>query len=195
VPACFASRISCAALSRTCDTLPGADASSGKYIVWIESTTMTEGFSSSTRRSTVVMSFSESTYMPVSEAPSRFARSRTCRADSSPDTYSTRPPARAMFASACVSSVDFPMPGSPPTSTTEPSTTPPPSTRSSSPMPEGLRSAASSGISSILTASAPAPGARFSFFSGGFPSGERTSSTSVFQFSHSGHRPSHRPVS
>src|SRR3954469_8402085 len=42
---------------------------------------------------------------------------------------------------ACVSSVDFPMPGSPPTSSTEPRTKPPPVTRSSSAMPEESRGA------------------------------------------------------
>ena len=42
---------------------------------------------------------------------------------------------RAMFAAACSSSVDLPMPGSPPSSTSDPGTTPPPSTRSNSPMP------------------------------------------------------------
>ena len=38
---------------------------------------------------------------------------------------------------ACVSSVDLPMPGSPPTSSTEPRTKPPPVTRSSSAIPDG----------------------------------------------------------
>src|ERR1700760_765555 len=42
---------------------------------------------------------------------------------------------------ACVSSVDLPMPGSPPTSSTEPRTKPPPVTRSSSGMPEDSRGA------------------------------------------------------
>src|ERR1700752_1464501 len=42
---------------------------------------------------------------------------------------------------ACVSSVDLPMPGSPPTSSTEPRTKPPPVTRSSSAMPEDKRGA------------------------------------------------------
>src|SRR5271169_3609816 len=42
---------------------------------------------------------------------------------------------------AWVSSVDLPMPGSPPTSSTEPRTKPPPVTRSSSAMPEGRRGA------------------------------------------------------
>src|SRR6185437_4538261 len=42
---------------------------------------------------------------------------------------------------ACVSKVDLPMPGSPPTNSTEPRTKPPPVTRSSSVMPEGRRGA------------------------------------------------------
>ena len=44
----------------------------------------------------------------------------------------------ASDAAACSSSVDLPMPGSPPTSVTEPGTSPPPSTRSSSPIPVDL---------------------------------------------------------
>src|SRR4051812_45558554 len=42
---------------------------------------------------------------------------------------------------ACVRRVDLPMPGSPPTSSTEPRTKPPPVTRSSSTMPEESRGA------------------------------------------------------
>src|SRR6185503_8775791 len=42
---------------------------------------------------------------------------------------------------ACVRSVDLPMPGSPPTRSTEPRTKPPPVTRSSSAMPEARRGA------------------------------------------------------
>src|SRR5437879_3476177 len=50
-------------------------------------------------------------------------------------------PARASRLVACVNSVDLPMPGSPPTSSTEPRTKPPPVTRSSSPMPDERRGA------------------------------------------------------
>src|SRR5712675_1967817 len=50
-------------------------------------------------------------------------------------------PARAIMLVACVSSVDLPMPGSPPTKSTEPRTNPPPVTRSSSTMPEDSRGA------------------------------------------------------
>src|ERR1700736_648726 len=42
---------------------------------------------------------------------------------------------------ACVGRVDLPMPGSPPTSSTEPRTNPPPVTRSSSTIPEDRRGA------------------------------------------------------
>src|SRR5436190_331864 len=42
---------------------------------------------------------------------------------------------------ACVNKVDLPMPGSPPTRSTEPRTKPPPVTRSSSVMPEDRRGA------------------------------------------------------
>src|SRR6195952_3647061 len=44
---------------------------------------------------------------------------------------------------ACVSRLDLPIPGSPPTSSTEPRTKPPPVTRSSSAMPEAMRGASS----------------------------------------------------
>ena len=44
---------------------------------------------------------------------------------------------RAMAARACSRRVDLPIPGSPPSSVTEPATRPPPSTRSSSPTPTG----------------------------------------------------------
>src|SRR6202042_829409 len=50
-------------------------------------------------------------------------------------------PARASGLVACVNSVDLPMPGSPPTSSTDPRTKPPPVTRSSSAMPDDRRGA------------------------------------------------------
>lgn len=90
--------------------------------------------------------------------PSRRARILICRTDSSPEIYSTRAPFCAKCSEACSSSVDLPMPGSPPTSISEPSTTPPPSTRSSSPMPVVARALVSSGISERRIALAPVPG-------------------------------------
>ena len=51
--------------------------------------------------------------------------------------------ARASAAQAWISSVDLPMPGSPPISVAEPGTKPPPATRSSSPMPVTMRGSGS----------------------------------------------------
>ena len=56
---------------------------------------------------------------------------RRCRSAAAPDC--------AKAAAACSSSVDLPMPGSPPTRIAEAGTRPPPSTRSSSAMPLRLR--------------------------------------------------------
>ena len=43
MPVCLATRVSCAAHSRTCATEPGADVSCSEYSVWIESITATAG--------------------------------------------------------------------------------------------------------------------------------------------------------
>ncbi len=83
---------------------------------------------------------------PSGSSPSRCARIATWAADSSPVTYSALRSA-AIAACDCSSSVDLPMPGSPPINTTEPGTRPPPSTRSSSLNPELKR-----GVSPVRTA-------------------------------------------
>ena len=69
-------------------------------------------------------------------------------------------PDAARPAAAWRRSVDLPIPGSPPTSTTEPSTRPPPRTRSSSPIPIGRRGRAGSATAprAVGWASAPAAG-------------------------------------
>ena len=85
-PLVLARRISTEADSRTCETEPGALASSGRYMVWIESTMASSGRSRSICRSTMVMSFSERTYNSLEEAPSRRARILIWRVDSSPET-------------------------------------------------------------------------------------------------------------
>src|SRR5882672_197542 len=66
--------------------------------------------------------------MPASSTPSRCPLIRICWADSSPDTYSTLPPPAATCAAACMSNVDFPTPGSPPTRTRLPATISPSAT-------------------------------------------------------------------
>ena len=71
-------------------------------------------------------------------APSRSARSRTCwRRLLGGDEQARGCRAAPCAASTWSSSVDLPMPGSPPSSVTEPGTSPPPSTRSSSATPVG----------------------------------------------------------
>ena len=64
------------------------------------------------------------------------------------DVEVARPPA-ARLPSADVTIVDLPIPGEPPSRTSEPGTSPPPSTRSSSPMP--VRSRATRGASTWLS--------------------------------------------
>ena len=56
--------------------------------------------------------------------PSLSALIFTCSADSSPETYSTLP-SPLILSQSCKIKVDFPIPGSPPTSTSEPFTSPP----------------------------------------------------------------------
>ncbi len=81
--------------------------------------------------------------------------------------------------------MDFPIPGSPPRSTTEPGTRPPPSTRSKPGRPVARRGRCSRPISPIDTACGDAaPGAART-------AAARTSSTNEFHSPQSGQRPSH----
>src|SRR5947207_11235430 len=101
-------------------------------------------------------------------------------------------PACSRRAAHCSSRVDFPMPGSPPTSTTDPGTMPPPSTKSNSRRP-------------VCHRSTPGPPPRADRRTGGradssdrlsvrppdrhsFPT---ASSTRVFHAPHASHRPAH----
>ena len=121
--------------SRTWPTEPGAPVSSGACSVCTESITQTSGRSAAIVASTVSRSVSASTGTSSAPAPSRDARRRICAADSSPETYSVRRPDAWRLPSAMFVSVDLPMPGEPPSSTSEPGTRPPPRTRSNSPIP------------------------------------------------------------
>ena len=95
----------------------------------MESTTAITGRSFS--MASVIFSIDVSVYrrMLSLTMPRRLARSAICLGDSSPDTYKTVP-SDANCSATCRSSVDLPIPGSPPTSATEPATRPPPRTRS-----------------------------------------------------------------
>jgi hypothetical protein len=92
--------------------------------------------------------------------------------------------------SACSSSVDLPMPGSPPISTTPPSTMPPPSTRSSSSCRWGC--ARHVGWPRCPPAWPPAGfGQRLEAVLCPAGAGSATDSISVFQAPQAGHLPSH----
>ena len=121
--------------------LPGADCSFSEKTVWIESTISTTGLTRAASSRIRSRQVSASRYSGGASRPSRSPRIFNCWTDSSPEAYSTGPSVRATAAAICSSSVDLPIPGSPPSNTAEPGTMPPPSTRSSSPLPLGMRSA------------------------------------------------------
>src|SRR5919198_3878247 len=120
---------------------------------------------------------------------SRRARNATCWADSSPLTYSTlSPTACDKEASICSSRVDLPIPGSPPSNTTEPATNPPPSTRSSSLRPVGVRIPSTSGTSPKVQIAGSALPGRPRVVA---PLWEAITSIKLFQAPHSPHWPDH----
>ena len=152
MPRCLATRIKAAVTSRIWVTPPGEPSASAVPMVCTESTTSSEGRTSSTWPSTVPRSVSAARYSSSASASVRPARSRTWAADSSPVTYRVVRPAFAHCAATSSSSVDLPTPGSPASSTTAPGTRPSPSTRSSSPTPVRTRAAASASTSLIRVA-------------------------------------------
>src|SRR3989441_46577 len=119
----------------------------------------------------------------------RPARSRIWSGDSSPDTYSVGTPACSSRAAHCSSSVDLPMPGSPPTSTTDPGTMPPPSTKSNSRRPVCHRSNPAAPTADSRTGGLP--DGTGCFLSARPPVRPTASSTSVFHAPHASQRPPH----
>ena len=197
VPLSLAKRMSRAAHSRTCPTLPGAPSRSPVKHVWMESTIITAG-----RCSAAVARMDSRFVSPMSETssdppPSRSARSFTCSGDSSPLTYSVAWPADSRRAATCSRMVDLPMPGSPPTSTMEPGTTPPPSTKSNSARPVRRRwlsvptTSRRRGVACTAPPwpKPPAPAARRAFLE--VAAGVMISSTSVFHSPQASHLPCH----
>ena len=149
MPRSFATRMRADATSRTWVTPPAAPSTADDETVWTESRTSSSGRTSSTWPSTADRSVSAARNSFGASALIRSARNRIWAADSSPDTYRLRPPARARSAATSRSRVDLPTPGSPATRTTPPRTRPPPSTRSSSLMHVESARAASTSIWSI----------------------------------------------
>ena len=190
VPDCLAKRVSWAAHSLTCATDPGAEVRASEYRVWMESITATSGLISRSVPRIFSSWISACSCRFGASRPSRFARRATCEPDSSPLTYRTFLE-WARLTSVCSRSVDFPIPGSPPISTTPPGTSPPPSTRSNSPMPELKRGTSIASISdSDSTGAVWAMPCRL--VEKRFDEvGSTTVSTSVFHWPQAGHFPAH----
>ena len=193
----FATRASRPATSRTWPTDPAAPVSPAACSVWTESITQTSGRSASSVASTTSRSVSATTGTRSASSPSRSARSRTCTADSSPETYRTEWPAAASRPSAPAVIVDFPIPGEPPRSTSEPGTIPPPTTRSSSARPVTSRATGSASTCASGTGRAAGAEPRRAPPEPPEPPPVWTgrSSTSVFHSPQPGQRPSQPAVS
>ena len=131
-PVFFANTIKSRVHSRNCVALPGVPARSPLYTVWMESTTSTCGFVSRAWFKIFSRFVSHSSSMSLPETFNLSLRSFTWHALSSPLTYSALTPAAFIVASVVSTSVDLPIPGSPPMSTRLPGAKPPPSTRSNS---------------------------------------------------------------
>ena len=137
---------------RTWATEPGADDRSGSNTVWIESIMARPGLRSAISASTPLILQSPPTCTPSPASPSLAKRPDTCCGDSSADTESAGECCAAHDAVTCVSNVDLPTPGSPPTRVMDPATRPPPSTRSNSTTPVGSGTHARSSSSASGTA-------------------------------------------
>src|SRR5215468_3744443 len=101
-----------------------------------------------------------------------------------------RRPAFAKAAPSWRSSVDLPMPGSPPMSSAEPGTTPPPVTRSSSASPVGMRATLGALSANVSRVTARLLEARAKPEPGG--TGTSASSLSVFHAPQAAHLPAQR---
>ena len=155
-PVCLAKRIIACAPVRTCVTVPGADSAMSLHSVWIEidddevrARPLRRAWRGCPRhwsrppggRRCPPRRGAGRAAAPARRLPRRRRRSRGCRC-------------RERAAAACISSVDLPMPGSPPTRIAEPRTKPPPVARSSSAMPVSMRGASSISPESDVSATA-----------------------------------------
>jgi hypothetical protein len=85
-PLALATRVRCAAHSRTCATEPGAEVSWSEYTVWIESITQNAGLLGVQRGQDALELDLGQHRAPAAIQPSRRARSATCAPLSSPVT-------------------------------------------------------------------------------------------------------------
>ena len=136
MPRALASRVMRSATSRTCPTEPAAPVSSAATSVCTESITQTSGrYGLERREHGVEVGLRQ--HRDVERAPRAAARRAAGPAPATPRRRRRASSGRRAprLPSAIAVSVDLPMPGEPPSRTTEPGTSPPPSTRSSSPIP------------------------------------------------------------
>ena len=184
---CLASCTKRCAQPRTCTTEPGAEPRAGSATAWMLSMTSNSGCTLSSAATMLVSDGSDSNHKLSFSACRRSARKRTCCALSSAVTYND-----LVFhaASSCNNSVDLPMPGSPPSSVTEPGTRPPSSTRSISEMPVGMGWPM---LASSLLMGCAVPGGMSAMPAASVETsfGSSTSSTRVFHAPHESHLPAH----
>lgn len=121
----------------------------------------------------------------------RSARSLTCNALSSPETYNVACPAASSREATCNSRVLFPMPGSPPTSTMLPGTIPPPRTKSNSSSPVRHRGVSAAVTAPSATVRATVPAADLAVVLLLVMTGVTISSANVFHALQLSHRPAH----
>ena len=173
-------------------TVPGAEDISGEYTVWIESTIINSGFIFSKCASIILRLFSAKIYKFCELTPNLLALIFIWDSDSSPDIYNTFLLVFATLLDTCIKSVDFPIPGSPPTNTKEPFTIPPPNTLSNSSISVVNLSSFTATIEFMLTGCELDLSIIKTSFLVFFSS---ISSTKEFHFIHSGHLPIHLLVS
>ena len=151
MPLALAAATSRATAPRTCEGLPGPPATVASNSVCTESTTASGGWRLSIVAMTVSRSPSIKTWTVGEAHPTRRARSPSCSADSSPEQYSAADSGLPHRWATCSARVDLPIPGSPPSSTTDPGTRPPPRTRSTSARPELCRPGSTAATASSAT--------------------------------------------
>jgi hypothetical protein len=123
MPVCLASRVSCAAHSRTCATDPGAELSCSDHRVWIESITATCG-PQRLQRGEDLFEIDLGQQLQLAGLQRQAPRAHgdlLARFLAADVEHIAR---RTKAASACSSSVLLPIPGSPPISTTPPADQP-----------------------------------------------------------------------
>ena len=166
--------------------LPGDESTASLLIVCIESMTSNSGLMFFICVKIVSSDVSQTIWQLPRSWVMRSARNFICCTLSSPDTYRTLRWGNPRI--VCNTSVDFPIPGSPPSNTNEPGTRPPPSTRFSSLSHMSIRGNSSVATSSMSTGSDCVLSPLDTFDKGVL---RTTFSVKLFHAPHEGHLPAH----